>query len=149
MNKYQFVGEKRSHEEHVHAGLPEESIVWIKKQGKPRGYISYSMNLFEEGAQTIMLKAMGRAINKAVTIAEILKRKIPLYQVNRLTASEIIEVFEPLEEGLDVIESKRYVSCMTIQLSISNEGIDENNIGYQPPLSYLELQDYDNTATTT
>jgi DNA-binding protein Alba len=78
MNKYQFVGEKRSHEEHLHEGLPEESIVWIKQQGKPRGYISYAMNLFEEGAQTIMLKAMGRAINKAVTIAEILKRKIPL-----------------------------------------------------------------------
>jgi hypothetical protein len=70
-------------------------------------------------------------------------------QVNRLTASEIIEVFEPLEEGLDVIESKRYVSCMTIQLSVSNDGINENNIGYQPPLSYLELQDYDNTITST
>jgi ribonuclease P/MRP protein subunit RPP25 len=68
-------------------------------------------------------------------------------QVNRLTASEIIEVFEPLEEGLDVIESKRYVSCMTIQLSINNEGIDENNIGYQPPLTNVELQDYESTTT--
>jgi DNA-binding protein Alba len=78
MNKYQFVGEKRPHEEQEHEEIPEESIVWIKQQGKPRGYISYTMNLFEEGAETIMLKAMGRAINKAVTIAEILKRKIPL-----------------------------------------------------------------------
>lgn len=147
MNKYKFVGEKRTHEDIVHEGLSEESIVWIKQQGKPRGYIAYAMNLFEGGAKTIMLKAMGRAINKAVTIAEILKRKIPLYQVNRLTASEIIEVFEPLEEGLDVIESKRYVSCMIIQLSISKEGIDEKDIGFQPPLSNLELQDYENTTT--
>lgn len=70
-------------------------------------------------------------------------------QVNRLTASEIIEVFEPLEEGLDIIESKRYVSCMTIQLSINNEGIDENNIGYQPPLTNVELQDYESTTSNT
>jgi hypothetical protein len=74
---------------------------------------------------------MGRAINKAVTIAEILKRKMPLHQVNRLTSSEIIDVFEPLEEGLDVVLNKRYVSCMTITLSATKEGIDENDIGYQ------------------
>jgi DNA-binding protein len=35
---------------------------------------------------------MGRAINKAVTIAEILKRKMPLHQVTYLTSSEIIDV---------------------------------------------------------
>lgn len=84
MNKYKFVGEKRTHEDIVHEGLSEESIVWIKQQGKPRGYIAYAMNLFEGGAKTIMLKAMGRAINKAVTIAEILKRKIPLCEFKYL-----------------------------------------------------------------
>ena len=83
------------------------------------------------GSNQIVLKAMGRAINKAVTIAEILKRKMPLHQVNRLTSSEIIDVFEPLEEGLDVVESKRYVSCMTITLSVTEEGIDVDDIGYQ------------------
>ncbi len=31
-----------------------------------------------QGKEKIVLKAMGRAINKAVTIAEILKRKMPL-----------------------------------------------------------------------
>lgn len=74
---------------------------------------------------------MGRAINKAVTIAEILKRKLPLHQVNCLTSSEIVDVFEPLEEGLDVVESKRYVSCMTITLSTTDTCIDKTSIGYQ------------------
>lgn len=78
-----------------------------------------------------MLKAMGRAINKAVTICEILKRKIPLHQVNSLTSSEVIDIFEPLEEGLSVVESKRYVSCMTITLSITDIGVDKDGIGYQ------------------
>jgi len=83
------------------------------------------------GSEKIVLKAMGRAINKAVTIAEILKRKMPLHQVNCLTSSEVVDIFEPLEEGLDVVESKRYVSCMTITLSTTEQGVDKNAIGYQ------------------
>lgn len=143
MEKYRFIGEKQSVEEIHPDEMLDRSIIWIKQQGKPRGYISYAMSLFEQGFKSIKLKAMGRAINKAVTIAEILKRKVALHQVNTLTSSEIVEIFQPLEEGLDVIESKRFVSCMTIHLSITKDGIDENDIGYQPPLTVLELQDYD------
>jgi ribonucleases P/MRP protein subunit RPP25 len=87
-----------------------------------------------------VLKAMGRAINKAVTIAEILKRKMPLHQVNSLNSVEMIDVFEPLEEGLDTVKSRRYVSCMKITLSKTIEGVDPNDIGYQPPLGTKELQ---------
>lgn len=137
---------------------------------------------------------MGRAINKAVTIAEILKRKMPLHQCNNLSSVEMIDVFEPLEEGLDRVTSRRYgtlfrvyvycgamrcgthkrrgplfnggdlefcsclpsqlhsfvfngdirflsssVSCMQITLSKTLEGIDVNDIGYQPPLPTEEM----------
>ena len=92
-----------------------------------------------DGSDTIVLKAMGRAINKAVTIAEILKRKMPLHQVNSLSSVEMIDVFEPLEEGLDTVTSRRYVSCMKITLSKTKEGIDPNDIGYQPPLPNEEM----------
>ena len=40
-------------------------------------------------------------------------------------------MFEPLEEGLDVVESKRHVSCMTITLSKDGSGMDFDDIGYQ------------------
>jgi ribonucleases P/MRP protein subunit RPP25 len=92
-----------------------------------------------DGSDKIVLKAMGRAINKAVTIAEILKRKMPLHQLNSISSVEMIDVFEPLEEGLDVVTSRRYVSCMKITLSRSLEGIDVNDIGYQAPLPMEEL----------
>jgi ribonuclease P/MRP protein subunit RPP25 len=82
---------------------------------------------------------MGRAISKAVTIAEILKRKMPLHQVNSLSSVEMIDTFEPLEEGLDVVTSRRYVSCMKITLSKSTEGIDINEIGYQLPLPIADM----------
>ena len=72
---------------------------------------------------------MGRACNKAVTIAEILKRKMPLHQITSLSSCELIDIFEPLEEGLDIVESKRYVSCMIIILS--KFPLDSSNKGYQ------------------
>jgi hypothetical protein len=82
---------------------------------------------------------MGRAINKAVTIAEILKRKMPLHQVNSLSSVEMVDVFEPLEEGLDTVTSRRFVSCMKITLSRNADGIDPKDIGYQAPLPTEEM----------
>lgn len=138
MEKYRLVGEKKSDSSiHDSGDLCE---VKITQQGKPKNYITYAMNLFDQGAKKVVLKAMGRAINKAVTIAEILKRKEPLHQITLLTSSEIIDIYEPLEEGLDIVESKRYVSCMTITLSITSEGLDVKDIGYQPPLPLEEIQ---------
>lgn len=74
---------------------------------------------------------MGKAINKAVTIAEILKRKMPLHQVTALSSCEIINIYEPLEEGLDTVVNQHYVSCLTITLSSDSSVIDVNDIGYQ------------------
>ena len=89
---------------------------------------------------------MGRAINKAVTIAEILKRKIPLHQWNVLSSMEMVDLYEPVEEGLDMVESRRYVSCMTITLSatlLSDPVFNMNHSGYQPPLPGSELHPRD------
>mmetsp|Transcript_6061 Transcript_6061/g.16981 ORF Transcript_6061/g.16981 Transcript_6061/m.16981 type:complete len:231 (-) Transcript_6061:54-746(-) len=121
----------------------------ITQQGKPRNYISYAIGLFDqEGNDSITLKAMGRAINKCVTITEILKRKMPLHQITKLSSEEIIDVFEPLEEGLDVVESKRYVSCMVVTLSKTGKGMDTSDIGYQAPLPIEDIQPGDfNRAT--
>jgi DNA-binding protein len=85
-----------------------------------------------DGSSTVVLKAMGRAINKAVTICEILKRKMPLYQSNALSSVEMIDVYEPVEEGLDVVTSRRYVSCIVITLSLTQ--LDPTHSGYQMPL---------------
>ena len=85
----------------------------------------------ESGSNHVELKAMGKAINKAVTIAEILKRKMPLHQITTLSSCEIVNVYEPLEEGLDTVVNQHYVSCLTITLSRDLEGIDVNDKGYQ------------------
>ncbi|KAL3756539.1 hypothetical protein ACHAWU_009933 [Discostella pseudostelligera] len=92
------------------------------------------------GNRLVELRAMGKAINKAVTIAEILKRKMPLHQVTTLSSCEIINVYEPLEEGLDIVVNQHYVSCLTITLSTDSSAINIHDIGYQPPLSLHEIQ---------
>mmetsp|Transcript_14635 Transcript_14635/g.16274 ORF Transcript_14635/g.16274 Transcript_14635/m.16274 type:complete len:192 (-) Transcript_14635:399-974(-) len=138
MDKYRLVeGRKGEGDEFLERGIASE--VRITQQGKPRNYISYAMTLFSEGSNAITLKAMGRAINKAVTIAEILKRKMPLHQITSLSSCEMIDLFEPLEEGLDVVTNRRYVSCMRITLSKEVSEIDKKNIGYQPPLPLSDI----------
>lgn len=120
--------------------LKSQCIVRITQQAKPRNCITTAMNMLASGNRHVELKAMGKAINKAVTIAEILKRKMPLHQITALSSCEIVNVYEPLEEGLDTVVNQHYVSCLTITLSTDMSDIDVNNIGYQPPLSMKEIQ---------
>ena len=125
------------------SGSSDPNEIRITQQGKPRNYISYAIGLFDqEDNDSITLKAMGRAINKCVTITDILKRKMPLHQITKLSSEEIIDVFEPLEEGLDVVESKRYVSCMVVTLSKTGKNMDTSDIGYQAPLPLEDIPRY-------
>ena len=68
---------------------------------------------------------------------------MPLHQLNNLSSVEMVDVYEPVEEGLDVVTSRRYVSCMTITLSLSPDGFDTAHSGYQAPLSNDEMNPRD------
>lgn len=76
---------------------------------------------------------MGRAINKTVTIAEIIKRRIPnLHQLTEIGSVNITDTWEPLEEGLNTLETTRHVSVISITLSTVQ--LDTSKPGYQAPL---------------
>jgi len=84
---------------------------------------------------TIVLKATGRAINKAVTTAEVVKRRISgLHQITSLETLEITDVWEPTEQGLKEVETKRRVASITITLSRADD-VDKGAAGYQQPIS--------------
>ncbi|KAJ0475301.1 putative DNA/RNA-binding protein Alba [Helianthus annuus] len=106
-----------------------------------RSYITYAMTLLQEkGSSEIVFKAMGRAINKTVTIVELIKRRIVgLHQNTSIGSTDITDTWEPLEEGLlpmlfilFQLETTRHVSMITITLS--KEELNTSSIGYQPPL---------------
>ncbi|XP_049363260.1 uncharacterized protein LOC125827969 isoform X1 [Solanum verrucosum] len=106
----------------------------ITSQGRMRSYITYAMTLLQEKeSEEIVFKAMGRAINKTVTIVELIKRRIVgLHQVTSITSTDITDTWEPLEEGLLPLETTRHVSMITITLS--KKELDKNAVGYQQPL---------------
>ncbi|XVF61808.1 hypothetical protein PTKIN_Ptkin08bG0160500 [Pterospermum kingtungense] len=111
-----------------------ENEIRITTQGRMRNYITYATTLLQEkGSSEIVLKAMGRAINKTVMIAELIKRRIAgLHQNTSIGSTDITDTWEPLEEGLLPLETTRHVSMITITLS--KEELDTSSTGYQPPL---------------
>ncbi|GJR32695.1 DNA/RNA-binding protein Alba-like protein [Tanacetum coccineum] len=128
MDRYQKVEKPR-------ADQPiDENEIRITSQGRMRSYITYAMTLLQEkGSSEIVFKAMGRAINKTVTIVELIKRRIVgLHQITSIGSTDITDTWEPLEEGLLPLETTRHVSMITITLS-KNE-LNTASIGYQPPL---------------
>ncbi|KAG8389848.1 hypothetical protein BUALT_Bualt01G0021500 [Buddleja alternifolia] len=93
----------------------------------------YILCLQEKESDEIVFKAMGRAINKTVTIVELIKRRIVgLHQITAIQSIDITDTWEPLEEGLQTLETTRKVSMVTITLS--KKELDKTNIGYQPPI---------------
>ncbi len=106
--------------------------VRITAQGNRNSYITYALTKLDQHP-SIMIKAMGRALSQAVTVAEIVKRRvIGLHQITSIDASEITDTWEPLEEGLKTVVTVRKVPSICIQLS--KEPLDTANPGYQPPL---------------
>ncbi|XP_059630475.1 uncharacterized protein LOC132273535 [Cornus florida] len=110
-----------------------ENEIRITTQGRMRNYITYATTLLQEkGSNDIALKAMGRAINKTVMIAELIKRRIAgLHQNTLIGSTDFTDMWEPLEEGLLPLETTRHVSVITITLS--NKELDTSSAGYQPP----------------
>ncbi|XP_038714796.1 5'-3' exoribonuclease 2-like [Tripterygium wilfordii] len=128
MDRYQRVEKPR-------AETPiDENEIRITSQGRMRSYITYAMSLLQErGSNEIVFKAMGRAINKTVTMVELIKRRIVgLHQVTAIGSTDITDTWEPLEEGLLPLETTRHVSMITITLS--KKELNTSALGYQPPL---------------
>ncbi|XP_031273599.1 H/ACA ribonucleoprotein complex subunit GAR1-like isoform X1 [Pistacia vera] len=128
MDRYQKVEKPRTE-----AAISENELR-ITAQGRLRNYISYAISLLQDkGANEIILKATGRAINKTVMIAELLKRRIVGLHQNTSTGSiDITDTWEPLEEGLLPLETTRHVSVITIILS--KKELDSSSPGYQSPI---------------
>ncbi|CAA7044661.1 unnamed protein product [Microthlaspi erraticum] len=111
-----------------------ENEIRITSMGRARNYITYAMTLLQEkGLNEVSFKAMGRAINKSVTIVELIKRRIPdLHQNTSIGSTDITDTWEPKEEGLLPIETTRHVSMITITLS--KVELNTSSVGYQCPI---------------
>ena len=95
-------------------GKSENEIRITAAAGMLGKCVGYAIALLEEkGASHIILKGMGRAVSKTVTIAEMIKRRFPgLHQNTEIGSADINTIWEPLEEGLSTLEMTRQVSMI-------------------------------------
>ena len=91
----------------------------------------------EQKAEVRMIefKATGKAINKLVSVVEVVKRRIPhLHQVTETGTLKNVEYYEPLEEGLKPVVNEKSISFIRVILCKDPDRVDTTHVGYQTPL---------------
>jgi len=128
MNKYRRVTKEKEKKE------TPENVIRVTAQGRSANYISYAAKIFnEKNHDSLQVVATGTALPSAVTISEILKRRFKgLHQITKTGTIEIIDEYEPLEEGLVPVKDVRNVSFL--EVTLSKVPLDTKDKGYQPPL---------------
>eukprot|EP00397_Hematodinium_sp_SG-2012_P045582 GEMP01051237.1.p1 GENE.GEMP01051237.1~~GEMP01051237.1.p1 ORF type:complete len:189 (+),score=64.96 GEMP01051237.1:30-596(+) len=133
MNKYSRVHQIKE------KSVTAENEIRVTSRGKTAAYVAYASKMFnEKSLKNVKVVATGTALPTAVTIGEILKRRFKgLRQIVKVGSMEIVNEYEPLEEGLDNVTDVRHVSF--IELLLSLEPLDEDDKGYQAPLPESEV----------
>jgi len=111
----------------------EENEIRVTSKGQIKKYLGYALRvLTKTDMRSLVIKATGNAIVKALILIEIVKRRVgDLHQINEIKSMEIVDEFEPLDPAMEKIEQKRRVTCLDCVLS--KDKLDETHIGYQVP----------------
>jgi len=105
-----------------HSDKTPENEVKISAGTSISRYITYTARLLlEKNLDVVLLKASGLACRDAVQVAEILRHNITgLHQENSISTVEVVDEYEPLEEGLERVQVKRNLAVLEIKLSKKN-----------------------------
>ena len=111
-----------------------ENEIRVKAKGQIQDNLRYAFRIFKETNFTFLkISATGNAIVKALILIELVKRRVGnLYQINRIDSDVIVTEEETKIEDMPKVETKRRVTKM--ETILSKEPLDENDIGYQPPV---------------
>lgn len=112
----------------------DEDEVRITSMGRMTNYVNYAAKLLgEEEKKTIKIKATGNAIAKAVTLAEIVKRRFKgLHQITKCGSTVITDQYVSGQDNNEHVVQEKTVSFIDILLS--KEQLDTKDTGYQAPL---------------
>eukprot|EP00798_Chlamydomonas_sp_ICE-L_P024456 gene24456-10056_t len=129
MEKYTRVRAKKKEEEPV-----AENEIRVVAANKMRNYVVYAMKLLQQkDHKVIVLKAMGKAIEKTEAIADVLKHRVAgLHEITENETMDIVDEWEPKEEGLVKLEISRPVPLISITLSL--DPLDKSHAGYKEPI---------------
>ena len=110
--------------------IPENELR-INRKTPISKYLYYVLAIFkEDNFKEVILRGMGSdAISKLVILAEVVKHKVRgVRQINDIHCEEIVDRYEPLEEGLDEVVIQRRNTVMTIRLT--REEVQVKGYGY-------------------
>merc|ERR1719510_1341201 len=112
-NKYRKVIKPRD------TSVRNDDEIRVTVVGSVSAYVGRAAKVYNElDKPKVVIKASGNALTKAVTLAEVIKRRFKgLHQITALGSTEIVDEYEPLEEGLDKVTDTRTVSVIEIKLS--------------------------------
>eukprot|EP00347_Sterkiella_histriomuscorum_P017299 403349920 len=95
-----------------------------------------------EGQDSVVIKGMAKAMQSAVALAELIKHRVKgIHSQTEIEVSTLIDEFEPLYEGLDVLKFERQVTMMVITLTKSPK--DTTHYGYQEPIPESEVSAFE------
>jgi len=123
--------------------VKDDDEIRVTAAGSVSAYVSRAAKVFNELEKPqVCIKASGNALTKAVTLAEVVKRRFKdLHQITTLGSTQIVDEYEPLEEGLDKVIDTRTVSV--IEIKLSKESLDASDKGYQPPIDQSLVTEFE------
>eukprot|EP00916_Digyalum_oweni_P023644 GHVL01039225.1.p1 GENE.GHVL01039225.1~~GHVL01039225.1.p1 ORF type:complete len:240 (-),score=68.23 GHVL01039225.1:100-819(-) len=91
----------------------------VSSRGRIGTFVDYATRVLNEvNNDHVIIRSTGNAISRAVLVAEMLKRRVDgLYQITQTSCTQIIDIYEPLEDGLERVEEIRVVVLVEIILS--------------------------------
>ena len=119
----------------------DTDIILRKSQGYGK-YIGRALTLyFDEKKPFVVLRAADRVIDRAIWVAEVLKRKVAgLHQITRLTEQKIVDTYAPKEEGLLEVKVERFLTVIEITLTKEPTAAQKAEPGYQQPIKANEAE---------
>ena len=105
-------------------------------------YVTRALSLFfGEGKNFVTIKAADRLIDRALWVAEVVKRRVQgLHQIIEIKEREVVDVYEPKEEGLLRVEKKRYLTIIEVTLTKEPTAEQKKMPGYQTPTESKEAE---------
>ena len=143
MNKYHKVNKPKEAQEEK-----GEEEIRLTATGSISSYVARAVKVYNElDKPKVVLTATGNTVAKAVQTAEVIKRRFKgIQQITSMSSQEIVDTYEPVEEGLEMVVDTRTLPC--IRITLSKEALDTADKGYQPPIDESLDTDLDSETMT-
>lgn len=100
-------------------------------------YVSRALTLFfGEGKNFVTIKAAERLMDRALWVAEVVRRKVEgLHQIVTVSERQVVDVYEPTEEGLVTVRDERFLTILEVTLTREPTAEQKKQPGYHAPLN--------------